>query len=235
MHSIHLLIAEDEPALRAFLTRGLTTEGFVVDEVSQLADILDQLKRAKPDVLILDRMFGQQDSLSLLPKIKQSHPQVLILLLTALDDTHDKIVGLQQGADDYLGKPFDFDELIARVHALARRSKPQQHSISDKVTMGKLTLDKSARQVMLGNHELALTTLEFDLLLYLIENVNRVVTRERILSRVWKNNADPQTNVVDVYISKLRGKLDGDVGCVIQTIRGNGYRLSAQSSPPPIS
>ena len=221
-----LLIAEDEPGLLNFLMRGLKAEGFDVSAVSELHNLPAIAKREAPEVIILDRMFGEQDSLAVIETLKRLSPTPMILLLTALDEVAERVKGLQQGADDYLCKPFDFDELLARITALARRKGPGVHSTERIITLGNLVLRAEQRVCLLKEEEIPLTKLEYDLLLYFAENPYKVLSRERILSRVWQSHADPLTNVVDVYVSRLRKKLERDTHLVIETLRGNGYRMS---------
>jgi two-component system response regulator PrrA len=147
-------------------------------------------------------------------------------MLTALDDVSERVKGLQKGADDYLCKPFDFDELLARISALRRRMNTANHASSNILRIGTLELALEERILRLKGTELALTKIEFELLLYLTENHQKVLSRERIISRVWQTQSDPQTNIVDVYISRLRRRLEGDPEISIQTLRGNGYRLT---------
>jgi len=222
-----LLIAEDEPGLLNFLVRGLKAEGFEVTEVSELHNLSAVVKRDTPDVIVLDRMFGDDDSLAVIGTLKRFSPTPMILLLTALDEVAERVKGLQQGADDYLCKPFDFDELLARITALARR---QQHIGADYrervITFGNIVLQVEQRVCLHKQQEIPLTKLEYDLLVYFAENPHKVLSRERILSRVWQSHADPLTNVVDVYVSRLRKKLEADPSIAIETLRGNGYRMS---------
>ena len=150
----------------------------------------------------------------------------MMLMLTALDEVSERVKGLQKGADDYLCKPFDFDELLARVSALGRRYSHESQSEPNCLSLGSLNIYTDQRIAKLGKKELALTKIEYDLLLYLSQNRDKVLSRERILNRVWQMHSDPHTNVIDVYISKLRKKLDDDLSIVIQTLRGNGYRLT---------
>jgi DNA-binding response OmpR family regulator len=150
-------------------------------------------------------------------------------MLTALDDVGERVKGLQKGADDYLCKPFDFDELLARITALRRLLGTQDESTQDSLHYGGLELLLEERIARLNGVELILTKIEYELLSYLTNNAKKVLSRERILSRVWQTHRDPQTNIVDVYISRLRKKLDSDPKITIQTLRGAGYRFSSSS------
>lgn len=232
-----ILIADDEVSLVNFLYRGLCAEGFECSKENTLHNLLDRVKREKPDLLVLDRMFDNDDSVTLLPALKQLSHAPMILLLTALDDTSEKVKGLDKGADDYLCKPFDFDELLARVNALGRRTRALHHDDTKKLRFANLELDLESKLASVTenghNEELTLTNIEFNLLNYFVESQNKVLTRERILSRVWQSNTDPLTNIVDVYISRLRQKLPSAAGIEIATIRGNGYRLRALNNNNP--
>lgn len=219
-----ILIADDERPLLRFIARGLTAEGYECIEEEQLHNLVTRIKQESPTIAVLDRMFGEDDSVELLPTIKAMPNAPMVLLLTAVDDVKARVAGLNQGADDYLCKPFDFDELLARITALSRRSSSSH--VEPGITVGNLKIDSESRIATLAGQELALTKLEYDLLYYFAENADKVLSRERILSRVWKSHSDPLTNVVDVYISRLRQKLAAEASLSIQTLRGNGYRLS---------
>ncbi len=228
---IDILIADDEKPLANFLQRGLSAEGYQCATLNELHELLPHLRQQPAQVLILDRMFHQEDSLELLVAIKALPQPPMILMLTALDEVSHRVQGLTQGADDYLCKPFDFDELLARVSALARRNPGAEVSAGkiELLSAGSLQIDREQRIACLFSEELALTKIELDLLIYFVENANRVLTRERILSRVWHTSSDPQTNVVDVYISRLRKKLETDQSLAIETLRGSGYRLKQKT------
>ncbi len=223
---MRILLADDEKPLLHFLSKGLRAEGYECTEISELHEVLPHIKKHSPDLVVLDRLFGSQDSLTIIDAIKSLPEAPMILMLTALDEVTERVSGLQAGADDYLCKPFDFDELLARLFALRRRlDAPAKRQVSG-LTLGRLQLNQAERIAHLDGIELSLTKLEYELLLYLLENKQKVVTRERILSRVWQTHSDPQTNIVDVYISRLRKKLEGDPQIAIQTLRGNGYRFT---------
>lgn len=220
-----LLIADDEKPLTDFLARGLSAEGYQCVTEHELFNLTARVKQDKPDILILDRMFGQQDSISVLENLKSLPEAPMVLLLTAVDDVRERVQGLKAGADDYLCKPFDFDELLARIIALGRRVSVSPASTSN-LELGGLRLDLESRIVYACGQELPLTRLEFQLLQYLMESADKVLSRERIISRVWQSQSDPMTNVVDVYISRLRQKIPEQAGIDIETLRGNGYRLT---------
>lgn len=223
-----LLIADDEKPLTDFLARGLSAEGYQCMTEHQLFNLTARVKQEKPDIIILDRMFGQEDSVSMLETIKSLPQAPMVLLLTAVDDVRERVQGLKAGADDYLCKPFDFDELLARIIALGRRISVQP-SPSTELELGGLRFDLESRVLYACGNELSLTRIEYQLLQYLVENADKVLSRERIISRVWQSHSDPMTNVVDVYISRLRQKLPEAANIDIETLRGNGYRLCCRS------
>lgn len=224
-----ILVADDEVALANFLKKGLFAEGYDCFIVNRLDEVVPSIKNKLPKVVILDRLFDSSDSIQILGQIKNIHPKPMVLMLTALDDVSERVNGLEQGADDYLCKPFDFDELLARVKVLARRFD-EPKAIERHIIVGSIEVLEEERLAKLSGNELSLTKIEFELLLYLCQNKNKVLTREKILSRVWKINHDPLTNIIDVYISKLRKKLETDTSISIQTLRGNGYRLNSKGA-----
>jgi DNA-binding response OmpR family regulator len=222
---MNILLADDEKPLLNFLERGLRSEGYECTTLSELHEVLPYISKNTPEIVVLDRLFGTEDSLTIVEAIKALPSPPMILMLTALDDVSERINGLQKGADDYLCKPFDFDELLARIAALRRRVDKTMRSPRPTLGIGSLELAMDERIALINGVEISLTKIEFELLVYLTENQKKVLSRERILSRVWQTKSDPQTNIVDVYISRLRRKLDDDPQITIQTLRGNGYRL----------
>lgn len=222
---MNILLADDEKPLLNFLLRGLRAEGFECTSLNELHEVLPFIKKNTPQLLVLDRLFGSQDSLSILESIKALPNPPMVLMLTALDEVSERVKGLEMGADDYLCKPFDFDELLARITALRRRMSAPQQASQNTIKLGNLELALQERIVSVNGEELALTKIEFELLLYFAENQNKVLSRERILSRVWQTYSDPNTNIIDVYVSRLRKKIEREPRLAIQTLRGNGYRL----------
>ena len=221
-----ILLADDEKPLLNFLEKGLRSEGYECISVNQLHEVLPSIQQHQPQVAVLDRLFGDQDSVNLVEAIKTLAKPPMVLMLTALDDVSERVKGLQKGADDYLCKPFDFEELIARVEALRRRNEQSEAPANEALTLGSLEVLTDERIVRLQGEEIALTKIEYELLFYLAQNEDKVISRERILNRVWNSSTDPQTNIIDVYISRLRKKLEPDPTLVITTLRGNGYRFS---------
>lgn len=223
-----ILVADDEKPLANFLLRGLKAEGYHCDSLHELHELLPYIRQHSPQLLILDRLFGQEDSIEMLTAIKSLPNSPMVLMLTALDEVSDRVAGLTAGADDYLCKPFDFEELLARVVALRRLHSNSVNSYQgedDVISLKSLKIKREERVAELYGDEVNLTRIEFDLLVFLAENKDKVVSRERILSRVWNTSSDPQTNVIDVYISRLRKKIEREVDIQIETLRGNGYRL----------
>jgi DNA-binding response OmpR family regulator len=229
---MNILLADDEKPLLHFLAKGLRAEGYECTTLNELHEVLPWIRQNTPKVVVLDRLFGSEDSVSILETIKKLPNAPMVLMLTALDEVSERVAGLKKGADDYLCKPFDFDELLARIKALSRRNDPSIATQQEVLQFGALQLALDQRIVFLNGNELSLTKIEFELLLYLIENKQKVLSRERILSRVWQTQSDPNTNIVDVYISRLRRKLEGDPEITIQTLRGNGYRLGFRDQTP---
>lgn len=217
-----LLIVEDDARVAGLIQRGLTAEGYVC-EVARDAQA-GIAASDDVDLVILDRMLPGGDGLEVCRQLRARGNRVPILMLTALTEVDERVDGLRAGADDYLGKPFDFEELLARVEALVRRAAPQVES--QVIECGELVIDVDQHTVRHAGQDVPLTALEFDLLKLLARHPDRFWSRERILSRVWPATSEPETNVVDVYISRLRRKL-GDAGApsMIETRRGVGYRL----------
>jgi DNA-binding response OmpR family regulator len=222
---MRILVAEDEPAIADFIDRGLTGEGYTVAVAYDGAVALDLA--ASPDVamVILDRMLPGCDGLDVLAALRDSRPELPVIMLTARTSVHDRVAGLDGGAVDYMTKPFAFDELAARVRAHFRRpagSEPTRLAALD------IDLDLLTRQVTRDGHQIFLSTKEFDLLVYLMRHSERVVSREQILYAVWDCSHDPGTNIVEVYVSYLRRKLrrPGSPAPIV-TVRSVGYRLAA--------
>ncbi|MDB5587736.1 MAG: CsrR [Devosia sp.] len=221
-----ILVIEDDRRIGGFLERGLVAEGYQVTLEPDGRDGLDRLRNDAFDLVILDRMLPYIDGLEICRLIREERFPVLILMLTAKDSLQDKIDGLKGGADDYLTKPFAFDELLARIIAMRRRGPGQDER--SLLRVGTLTLDSESRRVARNGAPISLTVREFELLRYLMINADRVVSRERLLNGVWEYGFDPGTKIVDVYVRYLRQKIDSAEGpSLIQTVRGIGYMISA--------
>lgn len=223
---MNILVVEDDRRIASFLERGLTAEGYHVRVEQDGRDGLERLRADPFDLVILDRMLPYLDGMEVCRVIREERLPPMVLMLTAKDSLQDKIEGLKGGADDYLTKPFAFDELLARIIALRRRNSG--HDQPKLLRVGDIALDAGAHRVSKAGVQLNLTLREFELLRYLMANADKVVSRQRLLSSVWDYGYDPGTKIVDVYIRYLRQKIDGADGrSLIQTIRGVGYMMSA--------
>ena len=220
-----VLVIEDEKKIAGFVRKGLEAQGFVV-EVSPNGDEGYALALSHPyDVLVLDIMLPGRDGLSILRNLRERKMGMPVILLTARSELNERVEGLNLGADDYLTKPFHIEELIARIHAVARRASGASQSI---LTVSDLTMNLLTREVARAGRSVDLTAREFSLLEHLMRSPRRVLTRVEICERVWDYNFDPGTNLVDVYVQRLRKKVDGDSAKkLIETIRGIGYRIKA--------
>jgi two-component system, OmpR family, response regulator len=229
--NIRLLLVEDDPRIVSFLRRGLEAEGYAVDVAMHGSQALELARTATFALIILDRMLPGLDGLQVCRTLREEGSQVPILMLTAKDTLEDKIDGLKGGADDYLTKPFAFDEVLARIEALLRRSG--NASAPSVLTVGNLRLDFASKAAWRGERQITLTAKEFALLAFLMARAGTVVTREELLKTVWGLKFDPGTNVVDVYIRYLRRKIDGGEDTpMIQTVRGFGYTISGSGADP---
>ena len=224
---MNILLVEDEARVADFIRRGLSAEGWAVDHVADGEVALEHAVSNSYDVILLDLMLTGLQGQDVCRMLRARKSKTPILMLTALDSPEEKVDGLKMGADDYLAKPFDFDELIARVEALHRRSTGYTSDAGESIlTSGGLTFDRSSLQVTVDGAEIELSKKERDLLLLFLTNSGRVLSRERILNSVWGLNADPLTNVVDVYVGRLRRKI-GAEGDRIVTLRNVGYRMNS--------
>ncbi|OOY08533.1 response regulator transcription factor [Thioclava sp. F36-7] len=219
-----LLLIEDDATTADYVLRGLREEGHTVDHLANGRDGLSQALGGTYDVMIIDRMLPELDGLSITRAIRAAKVTTPIIFLTAIGGVDDRIEGLNAGADDYLVKPFAFGELSARLAALARR--PQAQSEQVMLEAGDLKMDLIARKVTRGGQEIDLLPREFSLLEFLLRRKGRVQTRTMLLEGVWDLNFDPQTNVVETHISRLRNKVDKPFDRdLIHTVRGAGYRI----------
>jgi len=218
---MRILIIEDESKIAAFLKRGLKEEGYAVDVAADGEQGYFLASTQDCDLIILDLMLPGLDGLDLCRKLRAEGNEARILVLTARDKVNDKVQGLNAGADDYLTKPFAFEELLARVRALLRK---RETGSPTKLQVADLTMDLLTHKVLRAGREIELTAREFALLEYLIRNVGAVVTRTMIAEHVWDVNFDTFTNVIDVYMSYLRNKIDRAFpDKLIRTVRGRGY------------
>lgn len=224
-----ILLVEDDPQIGDYIARGLDEEGFTVDRATTGRDGLFLATDSQFDVVVLDRMLPGMDGLSVLKALRAAEVRTPVIILSALGSTDDRIAGLTAGADDYLGKPFSFAELLARVQALIRRGGGTAQKPAQETTLrcSDLELDRLTRQVRRGTRKIALQPREFRLLEYMLLHQGEVVTRTMLLEAVWDYHFDPGTNVIDVHISRLRRKIDdGEDQPLFHTVRGAGYRLA---------
>lgn len=220
--SEQILVIEDEPKIADFIHRGLTYEGFRVQVANDGEAGLSAARENLPDLIVLDVMLPGLDGIEVCRRLRSGGP-VPILMLTAKDAVADRVKGLESGADDYLTKPFAFEELLARVRALLRRVRPNEETI---LKFADLTLNVSTRQVTRGVRKVDLTTKEFDLLHFFMMHPRQVLTRELIYDRIWGYDFGGESNILEVYVRYLRTKLETkDEVRLLQTIRGVGYVL----------
>jgi two-component system OmpR family response regulator len=223
---MRLLVVEDDTKLARALERGLQREGYAVDLAETGDDALSQASDNDYDAVVLDVMLPGRDGFSVCRAMRSSERWAPVLMLTARDQVGDRIRGLDAGADDYLVKPFDFGELLARLRALIRRGPSERAPVLE---VGDLHIDPAARVVTRAGRDIELTVREFALLQFLAQRAGEVVSREQLLEHVWDNTEEGSTNVVDVYIGYLRNKLDRPFrGKMIRTVRGIGFMLEAK-------
>lgn len=219
---MRILVIEDDPQIASFITMGLQQAGFAVDRAADGDKGLHLAVTEPYDAVVVDVMLPKRDGLSVVEELRRRKINTPVLILSARRSVDDRIKGLQKGGDDYLTKPFAFAELLARVQALIRRAHRETEPTS--ITSGDMTLDLLTREVTRTGQRLELQPREFALLEYLMRNAGRVISKTMILEHVWDYHFDPQTNVVDVLVSRLRSKVDKDQSEKrIQTIRGVGY------------
>ncbi|MDR0959680.1 MAG: response regulator transcription factor [Propionibacteriaceae bacterium] len=218
-----ILIVEDEPKIASFLVKGLRARGFTTDVSKDGQDALDLAMHGDYDLMLLDIGLPILNGYEVLTRIRGRGSTLPVIILTARDSSADKVQGLEGGADDYLAKPFDFDELLARIRLRLRT--PQQSMPASRLTHGGLSVDETSRDVIVDGRSVELSAREFTLLLAFMRRPRHVLTREQLLSEVWGYDYDPSSNVVDVYVRYLRTKLGNEW---IETVRGVGYRLKRQ-------
>ena len=223
---MRILLAEDDPRMSALLRRGLVEEGHVADVAATGSRALDAALSVEFDVIVLDVMLPELDGFTVLQRLRTGGNRTPVLMLTARDANADVIHGLNAGADDYLTKPFSFDVLLARVHALARRGPAV---LTVELTVGEVTLNPATHTVVRGDTPLALTRTEFSLLEYLMRRCGRVVPREALIEGVWGLGRDVESNTLDAFIRLLRQKIDPAGRGLIHTIRGVGYTMRNES------
>ncbi len=223
---MRILVVEDDPDMSRFIERGLREQSYAVDAAATGDAAIEAAVTAAYDVIILDAMIPPPDGFEVCRQLRAQGIGATILMLTARDSVADRVEGLDSGADDYLVKPFEFAELLARLRALLRRRGVRQYPV---IEVGDLRLDTRSHRVTRGSDELPLTTKEYALLEYLSVNAGRVMGREEIAEHVWNDEFDPFSNLIEVYIGRLRRIVDRDREVkLIHTIRGSGYILEAR-------
>jgi DNA-binding response OmpR family regulator len=220
---MHILYVEDEAKIASFVCAGLKEQGFMVDYCDNGNDGYCRAVDHVYDVIILDIMVPGKDGLAILKNLRRSGRNVPVILVTARNELDDRLEGLNLGADDYLAKPFFVEELVARIHAVLRRVSGERQNI---ISVGLIKLDRITHEVTCNHHSVELTSREFNLLEYLMRSPGRVFTRTQILEHIWGYDFNPNTNLVDVCIQRIRKKLDALNGAsCIESVRGVGYRF----------
>ncbi len=222
---MRILLIEDDKEASAYLVKAFRESGHAIDHAADGVSGYDLAHEGGYDVLVVDRMLPKMDGLSLISGLRAQDNSTPALILSALGQVDDRVKGLRAGGDDYLSKPYAFSELLARVEALARR-RPKGAPEETVYRVGDLTLDRLSHKVTRAGEEIVLQPREYRLLEYLMQNAGKVVTRTMLLEHVWDYHFDPQTNVIDVHVSRLRAKIDRDFeAALIHTVRGAGYMI----------
>jgi len=226
---MRVLVVEDEERVASFIAKGLEGAGYVTEVARDGRAALDLIRERGADLILLDVGLPDIDGFAVLSELRRTDQETPVIMLTARGDVPSRVRGLDLGADDYLAKPFDFDELVARIRAQLRHGSQSQAAV---LQAGDLNLDLKTRRAERGEKSADLTSREFALLEFLMRHQGQVLSRSQILGSVWGYSFDPQSNVVDVYVGYLRSKLDrpGEP-TIIETIRGGGYRLKVQELP----
>jgi two-component system OmpR family response regulator len=234
-----VLVVDDEVNIAELLAMALRYEGWEVRMAHTGRTAVSEAADLRPDAVVLDIMLPDFDGLEVLRRLRATQPDVPVLFLTARDAVEDRVAGLTAGGDDYVTKPFSLEEVVARLRALMRRSGAQQAASSNVLSVGDLTLDEDSHEVSRGGTEIALTATEFELLRFFMRNPRRVLSKAQILDRVWQYDFGGQANVVELYVSYLRKKIDAGREPMIHTMRGAGYVLKPAvqepASPEPAS
>ena len=222
---IHVLVVDDEPVLAELVSMALRYEGWEIATAGDGASAIASARETPPDVVVLDVMLPDMSGLDVLHRLREQIPGLPLLLLTAKDSVEDRIAGLTAGGDDYVTKPFSLEEVVLRLRALLRRTGVTSETGGAKIIVGDLVLDEDSHEVTRGGELISLTATEFELLRYLMRNPRRVLSKPQILDRVWNYDFGGQANVVELYISYLRKKIDANRPSMIHTLRGAGYVL----------
>jgi two-component system OmpR family response regulator len=224
---VHVLVVDDEANIAELVGMALRYEGWQTTLAGNGTQAVNKAKQIKPDAVVLDMMLPDFDGMEAMRRIRTSLPDVPVLFLTARDAVEDRVAGLTAGGDDYVTKPFSLEEVVARLRALMRRSGAGRREEGALLTVGDLVLDEDSHEVSRGGTPISLTATEFELLRYLMRNPRRVLSKAQILDRVWNYDFGGQANVVELYISYLRKKIDAGREPMIHTMRGAGYVLKA--------
>jgi two-component system OmpR family response regulator len=222
---VRVLVVDDEPTLSELLSMALRYEGWQVRTAGDGTSAVRLARQFKPDAVVLDVMLPDVDGVEVLRRLRGHAPNVPVLFLTARDAVEDRVAGLTAGGDDYVTKPFSLEELVARLRALLRRTAANEPRADALLVVGDLTMDEDSHEVRRAGQAVALTATEFELLRYLMRNPRRVLSKAQILDRVWNYDFGGQANVVELYISYLRKKIDAGRRPMIHTLRGAGYVL----------
>ncbi|WP_272491945.1 response regulator transcription factor [Nocardioides mangrovi] len=226
---LRVLVVDDEVNIAELVAMALRYEGWQVTMAHTGTKAVAAAKELRPDAVVLDMMLPDFDGLEVLRRMRTAQPDLPVVFLTARDAVEDRIAGLTAGGDDYVTKPFSLEELVARLRALMRRAGAQQAAASSLLVVGDLELDEDSHEVRRAGADIALTATEFELLRYLMRNPKRVLSKAQILDRVWNYDFGGQANVVELYISYLRKKIDAGREPMIHTMRGAGYVLKPGS------
>ena len=228
--ALRVLTVDDEPSLTELLAMAMRYEGWEVTTAATGTDAVHAARAVKPDAIVLDMMLPDFDGLEVMRRIRTEQPDVPVIFLTAKDGVADRITGLTAGGDDYVTKPFSLEEVIARLRGLLRRSGATTVQPDTQLVVGDLILDEDSHEVTRAGENINLTATEFELLRYLMRNPKRVLSKAQILDRVWNYDFGGQANVVELYISYLRKKIDAGRSPMIHTMRGAGYVLRPANS-----
>lgn len=220
---VSILVVDDEPVLAEMISMALRYEGWSITTAGDGASALSAARDARPDAVVLDVMLPDMDGLAVLGALRRQHPELPVLLLTAKDAVEDRIAGLSAGGDDYVTKPFSLEELVLRLRALLRRSGISASDTGSQIVVGDLVLDEDSHEVTRAGEPITLTSTEFELLRFLMRNPKRVLSKAQILDRVWSYDFGGRSNIVELYISYLRKKIDSGRPPMIHTLRGAGY------------
>jgi two-component system OmpR family response regulator len=222
---VRVLVVDDETAMTDLLSMALRYEGWDVRSAGDGATAIRLARAHRPDVVVLDILLPDMDGLEVLHRLRADTPEIPVLFLTAKDTVEDRVTGLTAGGDDYVTKPFSLEEVVARLRGLMRRASTLAAAEPTSLVVGDLTLDEDSREVRRAGELIALTATEFELLRFLMRNPRRVLSKIQILDRVWKYDFGGQANIVELYISHLRKKVDAGRKPMIHTMRGAGYVL----------